>query len=164
MFAYTIDELYGMYATYNDAMGVGQLVAWGVMFAMAGAAYAEKEHWNKWISLFLGVSWIWVGVVYHWLFYMTINPAAKYFAAGFVLQGLLIVYEGIKEKNLWFGYRGGYCAVMGTIFVMYALVGYPLLSLRLGQGYPEIAAYFLAPVPVTVYTLGLLLLTFKRVP
>ncbi|MBU0692338.1 hypothetical protein KKH18_11080, partial [bacterium] len=46
----------------------------------------------------------------------------------------------------------------------YALVGYPLLSLRLGQGYPEIAAYFLAPVPVTVYTLGLLLLTFKRVP
>lgn len=164
MLSFSLNELYAMYAAYNAALGVWQLVAGGLMVLFAVLAFTGKAWLNRWISLWLALLWIWTGVVYHWLFYADVHAAAKYFAAGFVLQGLLIMYEGIKEKSLWFGYRGGACGVTGLLFVLYALVGYPILSLKLGHGYPVLAAFLLAPVPVTIYSLGLLLWTYKRVP
>lgn len=164
MFAFSVDELYAMYAAYNGALGVWQFVAYVPMLVFAGLAYAGKKGANSWISLYLGLVWIWVGPVYHLMYYSEINNAAKFFAAGFVAQGLLIVWEGIKERNLWFGYHRGYCAITGMLFILYALVGYPLLGIWLGRGFPAVAAVLLAPVPVTIYTFGMLLLTYKRVP
>jgi hypothetical protein len=163
MLSFSVNELYRMYAAYNGALGVWQFIMYVPMIVLAGFAFVGKERMNAWISLFLGALWIWVGVVFHFLFYSDILAAANYYSLGFVLQGLLIIWEGIKEKNLWFGYRGGYCAVTGLLFVLYALIGYPLIGMWLGQEYPRLAV-LLFPVPVTIFTFGMLLWTYKRVP
>jgi len=161
---FSVDELYAMYAAYNSVLGVWQFVAYLPMILFAGLAFKGTKGANSWISLYLGALWIWVGLVYHLMYYSEINDAAKYYAAGFVLQGLLIFWQGIKERNLWFGFRRGACGLTGMVFILYALVGYPLLGMWLGRGFPEVPAVLLAPVPVTIYTFGMLLWTYKRVP
>ena len=47
--------------------------------------------------------------------------------------------------------------VIGGRFVLYAMVIYPALGLALGHGYPSAPMFGVAPCPLTIFTLGLLL-------
>jgi hypothetical protein len=164
MFPYSVDELYAMYAAYNQALGVWQVVAYLPAIAAVIFAIVGKKSAGVWISLFLGLLWIWVGLVYHLMFFAEINTPAYYYAAGFVVQGILILWAGVKEKNLQYQFQPTLCGITAAGFLLYALVGYPLLCLWLGRGYPAVPAFWLAPAPITIFTFGMLLWTVKRVP
>lgn len=52
----------------------------------------------------------------------------------------------------------------GLVIILYAMIGYPALEYAWGRGYPEILPFGLAPSPLTVFTLGILLLSVKKIP
>ncbi len=54
--------------------------------------------------------------------------------------------------------------VVGAIFILYAMVVYPLLGLALGHWYPRAPMFGVAPCPSTIFTFGLLLLAKRPVP
>lgn len=54
------------------------------------------------ISLILSLLWLWMGVVYHFLFFSKINQAAWLFGALFILQSLIFVYAGFITRKLSF--------------------------------------------------------------
>jgi hypothetical protein len=52
---------------------------------------------------------------------------------------------------------------MGIIFILYALLIYPVLLKMTGHNYPQTPTFGL-PCPTIIFTFGMLLLTDKKIP
>jgi hypothetical protein len=55
-------------------------------------------------------------------------------------------------------------SLTGLVLITYAILGYPLIGTFLGHNYPQSMPFGLAPCPVTVFTIGMYLLTDKKIP
>jgi hypothetical protein len=106
---------------------------------------------------FLGVLWVWMGIVYHWIHFATINPAAKFFSVGFVIQGICLLVESARSNRIDLGATPRRTQIATGVLIVYALVIYPLLGLWMGHVYPA-APIFGLPCPTTIFTFGMLLL------
>jgi hypothetical protein len=109
----------------------------------------------------LGFFWLWTGVVYHLIFFTEINPAAYIFGAAFVFQGFLFLYEGFLKKRLNFRFELNLYGILGALFIVYALIIYPLIGFAFGRIYPA-SPTFGAPCPMVIFTFGLLMWTDKK--
>lgn len=92
----------------------------------------------------LGLCWIWVAWAFHAERYATINSAAPYFAAGFAIQGVLLMVAGrlqIASDRFALG------------LLLAALVGYPLLALVSGRPWQQAEMFGIAPDPTVAVTL-----------
>lgn len=107
--------------------------------------------------------WLWMGVVYHLVFFRAINPAAVAFGAAFVLQSALLLRYGLGRDRLAFRPRLDDRGVTGGLLLAYALVGCALLGAALGHVCPA-ASTFGLPCPTTIFTLALLLWIMPPVP
>ncbi len=86
------------------------------------------------------------------------------FGVIFIIQGLIFLYSSVARNDLAFQLNSGWKALAGLIIMLYALIGYPALEYAWGRGYPELLPFGLAPCPLTVFTLGLLLLSVNKIP
>ena len=113
---------------------------------------------NRLIALGLAAMWGWTGIVYQWGYFAAINKAAPVFAALFVLQAALFLYFGVITEGVKFRASRGPRAWVGWALIAYAAVLYPLIGFRLGHSFEEVPMFGITPCPVTIFTLGLLLL------
>jgi hypothetical protein len=67
------------------------------------------------------------------------------------------------KNNLSFHFQSNTYALIGSLFVIYAVGLYPILGYFLGHIYPK-APTFGLPCPTTIFTFGLLLWTEKTFP
>lgn len=160
---FTPEQFFEIFARYNEAVFPMQIVL--ILSALAACALASrpKPFSGEIICVLLAYLWLWSGIFYHLLFFSEINPAAYFFAAAFILQGFLFLYTGAAKKNLRFCFKLNSDAVLGAIFILYALIFYPLLGFFAGRVYPS-APTFGAPCPTTIFTFGLLLWANEQLP
>ena len=52
------------------------------------------------IAAMLAACWLWVAWAFHWQRYATINWAASYFAVGFAIEALLLIWIGVVRDRL----------------------------------------------------------------
>jgi hypothetical protein len=104
-----------------------------------------------------------MGIVYHIIFFSKINPAAYFFGAFFILQGIMFAGCGLIRKKISFGYTKSFNNYIGIIFFLYALIVYPILGHNLGHAYPYSPTFGL-PCPTTIFTFGILLFANKKMP
>ena len=97
-----------------------------------------------------------MGVVYHLIFFSTINKAAPLFAALFIFQALIFIFTGALNSRLSFGFGYDVQGILGAVLITYALIGYPTTGMAFGHVYPA-APTFGVPCPTTIFTFGLLL-------
>ncbi len=135
------------------------------LLATATIFFAIKKSSNtdKFIIAFLSFFWLWMGIVYHLLYFTTINKGAYVFGAAFILQGFLVGYAGIYTRKLSFNFRSDIYGVTGALFILYALILYPVLSYSQKHIYPS-APTFGLPCPTTIFTFGIYLWTEKKFP
>lgn len=119
------------------------------------------KHSNKVISGILALFWFWIGVVYHWSFFASINPAARLFGALFVLQGMIFVFEGIIRDHLDFSFGKDWRSAAGIVLMLFGPIVYPTLGYFLGHTYPSTPTFDL-PCPITIFTIGALFLANCR--
>lgn len=101
-------------------------------------------------------------MVFHFQYFATINFAAPAYAGLFVVQGLLLAWQGVWRDRLSLGFTGGGTQRAGMVLTLYALAGYPLVDyLAAGNG---LRLAGLAPGPTATFTLGLLLQATGRIP
>lgn len=161
---FTAEQFFQVFEKYNQAVFPAQFVLIAAALAAVMAARRSRHAPSaEIISACLAFFWLWAGVVYHLTFFTPINPAAYIFAALFVAQGLLFFYEGAVAKRLRFRFETGLDGILGAIFIVYALLIYPLIGYAAGRIYPS-SPTFGAPCPVVIYTFGLLLWTGKKPP
>jgi hypothetical protein len=158
---FTAEQFFEVFARYNQAVFPMQFVLVWAAAAAVLLAIKQKAVSDEIIAGILAFLWLWAGVVYHLVFFTQINSGAFIFGAMFVTQGLLFFYEGIVRRQLSFRLKPNIFGVLGTIFVTYALVVYPVIGLAHGHVFPS-APTFGAPCPTAIFTFGLLMWTNKR--
>ena len=113
------------------------------------------------IAATLAACWLWIAWAFHWQRYAAINWAAGYFAVGFAIEALLLLWIGVVRDRLRFDSDQSVIARIGVAIFVFALVVEPLLGLPFGREWQQAEVFGVAPDPTAVATLGLLLATSR---
>jgi hypothetical protein len=158
MLPFTHDQFLALFVQYNKEVWPAQIVAYVLGLAMIVLLFVPSRGRNRIIGFGLAAMWGWTGIVYHWHYFASINRAAELFAALFVLQAALFLFSGaIRGHERYRPSRGAH-AWAGWALVLYAAVLYPLIGLWSGHSLEEVPMFGITPCPVTIFTLGMLLL------
>lgn len=117
--------------------------------------YRSPGGWSRLAIIFTATLWVWMGLIYHALFFRRINPAALLFAALFVAQGILLLAASAR-RPLYMRINRSLAGIAGSVLLAVALAVYPVVSYAFGHAYPRSPTFGL-PCPTTLFTLGLLL-------
>jgi hypothetical protein len=161
---FTVEQFLAVFQSYNEAIWPAQVVAYVLGALAVMLALRKTGAAGRIISLILVLFWVWMGAVYHIAYFSAINKAAYVFGAAFVIQGLLFLILGIITPRLTFQFKPDFYSFTGLIFILYAMVIYPVLGYFLGHGYPRSPSFGVAPCPATIFTFGILLWADKKVP
>jgi uncharacterized membrane protein HdeD (DUF308 family) len=163
MIPFTVNQFLNVFERYNVAVWPAQLFLYAMGICAICLALQRKADLSRSISFILALFWIWMGLVYHLWYFSTINRAAVIFAAFFVLQGILFFIAGVSKHQLRFRFTLNLYGIVGSVFLASALIVYPALGYWFGHRYPA-APTFGLPCPTTIFTLGMLIWTDRRVP
>lgn len=164
MLPFTAKQFLTVFVNYNNAIWPMQIAAYLLGGVALALLFKKTRNANRGIAGILALMWLWTGFGYHGLSFSVINKTAYVFAALFIVQSLLLVLAGVHRDKLCFGIRPGIASVTGFAFVTYAAIVYPLIGMAAGHRYPEMPMFGVTPCPVTIFTLGMLLLTISPVP
>lgn len=132
---------------YNLAVWPLHLLAAVIGLALVLLAWRGDARSGRIAAVLAGLCWLWVAWAFHAERYATINSAALYFAAGFALQGALLVFAGRLQATF---------AWPGAALLLVALFGYPLLALASGRPWQQAELFGIAPDATAAVTLALL--------
>jgi hypothetical protein len=161
-FPFTTEQFLNVFKSYNLSVWPAQVFLVVLAILTIFLAVYKTKFSSQFVSISLMLYWLWIGVVYHFVFFTHINKAAFVFAALFVTQGAIFLYFGIVKNDLHFSYRNNLKGIIAIIFFLYALIFYPLIGYSLGHYYP-VAPTFGLPCPTTIFTLGIMLLLEGKV-
>jgi Family of unknown function (DUF6064) len=150
------DQFFQVFGYYNEAVWPAQWILFGLALISIAAALAKVRFGDQAVALVLASLWTWMAIVYHWIYFAAINPAAYVFAILFGLQAALLLWLGVVKGRLVFRWPGRLRGWLGAAFVLYALIFYPLLNQALGHRYPQTPTFGL-PCPTTIFTLALMM-------
>jgi hypothetical protein len=160
---FTLDQFLDVFARYNLAVGPAALALWVISAVMLLAlVVAPGARRSRTAAALLAALWAWGGVGYHMAFFASINPAARGFAALFLIEAVLLAWFGAIRGRLSFGSAPRGMRALGVGFALYGLA-YPGINLLLGHTYPRMPT-FGVPCPTTIFTIGLLLTCGKGRP
>lgn len=147
---------------YNREQWPLQLAAVAAGVLLLGLAARPRPWTGRAVAAVLAPAWLWVGWAFHGQRYATINWAANYLAAAFVLQAALLAGVALAAR------AGGPAAgrprlrAAGWALAVAGVVLYPLLAPALGRPWAQTEVFGLMPEPTALATLGLLLATGLR--
>jgi len=156
-FPFTTEQFLDVFKVYNLTVWPAQIFLLILALMAIFLAIYRTRYSDAVIALTLAFYWLWIGIVYHLLFFTKINTAAYGFAALFVIQSILFFYLGFIKHSLQFKYSHNTNGIIAIVLFLYALIFYPLLGYYFGHFYPATPTFGL-PCPTTIFTLGMLLL------
>jgi hypothetical protein len=147
------DQFLDVFGSYNTALWPAVALLW-VATALAAALWIVRGAISR-RALFalLAIHWAWSGLVYHFMYFEAINPAARLFAALFVVEGLILA--GARRPSVSVRFQPNARGMMAAAFVFGGLL-YPAAGLAFGLHYPRMPL-FGVPCPTTLVTAGWLL-------
>lgn len=155
---FTAPQFFDLFARYNLDLWPWHLLAIAAGLLVVALLYRETRLTTGITLAVLSVMWLANGIGYHWLYFATINPAARLFAAVFVLEAVLLAAAIVLSPELRFRVDGSTASLFGSVLIVYALAIYPALGWWAGHRYPAVPMFGVAPCPTTLFTLGFLLL------
>ena len=160
---FTTSQFLEIFRVYNETVFPIQVVFYLLGVIIVYLAIKTSPRSDRIISVLLAFFWLWMGVIYHWLLFTSINKLAYIFGALFVIQGMLFLYFGFFHQKITFRYRKDIYGITGLIFIVYALMIYPLIGAFGDHAYPYSPTFGL-PCPTTIFTFGMILLSDKKFP
>jgi hypothetical protein len=149
------DEFLDVFGAYNAMLWPVAALLWLATAWLAFNWVRRRRVDGRVLFALLAVHWAWSGIVYHWLFFRAINPAAALFGAAFVVQAVVFAWSIEASGGSSIGWPGGPRGVLGAALVFYGLA-YPFLGLAFGLQYPRLPL-FAVPCPTSLVTAGWLL-------
>jgi hypothetical protein len=151
---YRLVELYNreVWPAHGVALGLGAALLWLPRHAGVWA--------SRVIAAILAVAWLWVAWAFHLERFATINWAATYFALGFAIEGMMLLWLGAISGRLRFQLEH---RRFGLVILVFALLVQPLTAPLAGRPWQQMEVFGLMPDPTAVATLGVLLLSRQRI-
>ena len=160
---FTIQQFLQIFKDYNLTVWPMQLVLNLLALVVVFLIFKDNKSSDKAISAILAFFWLWMGIVYHIMFFSSINSAANIFGIFFILQALFFIYFGVIRNKLSFDFKITSFTITGIAFILYALIIYPVLGYYFGHVYPQ-SPTFGAPCPTTIFTFGILIFAGSKLP
>jgi hypothetical protein len=158
---FSTEDFLNVFGSYNQSVFPVQIIFYLIAIICIYLLVKGSASSNKIIASVLSFFWLWIGIIYHIVFFSSINKAAYFFGGLFIIQSILFFIDGVVQNKLSFAYTKNIFSNTGIIFLAYALIIYPLLGYLLGHKYPE-APTFGLPCPTTIFTFGILLFANKK--
>lgn len=155
---FTLDQFLGVFVTYNMSIWPTQIVAYGLGSVAVAALWLKPPLASQVILPILALLWALNGIGYHLVFFSTINPVAKVFAAFFFFEALLFAASTVLARRMRFSIGLNFRSIAGTALITYAMLVYPILGIWAGHGLMAGPMFGVAPCPTTIFTIGMLLL------
>jgi hypothetical protein len=149
------EQFFEVFARYNDGVMPLQLGLFLLALSALGALVVRRRGSDRVVSAILAALWAWMGVVYHFLYFAAVNPAAPLFGIMFLVGAGMFAWAGVVRGRLAFNGENRARRITGHVLIVYSLVVYPLLSVLLGREYPGMPTFGL-PCPTTIFTIGML--------
>ena len=162
-FPFTQEQFLNVFAHYNNTVFPLQIVFVILGIVAVGLAIKKSQFPDKAILLILSFFWFWTGIVYHIIFFSSINPLAYAFGVLCIVEAVLLLYYCVIKKRVEFGLTQNIYTSIGLLLIAYALIIYPLIGTYLGHGYPRLPTFGL-PCPTTIFTFGIFLMAEKKFP
>jgi hypothetical protein len=160
---FTVEQFMEVFKNYNNSVFPVQVILY-LLAAVSVFLSIKRTSWsNKAIAVILSFFWIWMGIVYHIIHFSVINKAAYIFGTAFIFQGMLFLHIGFFRQKIMFRFRSDIFGITGSIFLLFALILYPVLGYFQGHIYPSSPTFGL-PCPTTIFTFGLLFWTERKFP
>jgi Family of unknown function (DUF6064) len=160
---FTAAQLAALFGDYKAIVWSVLLVAYGLGFLTIFLLLVPGRTTSRAIAIILAALWVWTGIVYHALYFSTLNDAALLAGAAFLVEGLIVLRAGWRGE-LRFGDQRSMRAAAGIALVCYAIAVYPLLGLAFSSAHRGLSMLGVTPTPVTMFTVGCLLLATRPVP
>jgi len=161
---FTIQQFLHLFEQYNTDIWPMQIVTYILAITVLLFVFKDHRYSGRIVLATLTFFWLWNGLIYHLLYFSTINKAAYIFGVLFLIQAGLFILLGLTHHWLSFKFLNNSYSITASILILYAMLFYPVLNSLLGHGYPESPAFGLAPCPTTIFTFGILLLCESKVP
>lgn len=160
---FTIEQFYSVFVQYNESVWPMQVVLYVIGIAILSVLLRSRPASSRIISVLLSFLWAWTAVTYYFMFFTRISGSGWIIGGVLLAGGLWLGWVGGIQGRIQFALRGDLRGSIGGLLIFYALVAYPLIGLAVGHRYPAMPTFGL-PCPVTIFTVGMLLLTTSPVP
>jgi hypothetical protein len=147
---------YRLFELYNAAIWPLQIVGLALGVAILVLLVREVAWRGSAIAAMLAACWLWLAWAYLLERYDTINWAGSYFAVGFAVEALLLVWSGIVRDRLRFRPNSDLIGLAALCIFLFALFVFPLIGPLTGRPWPQAELFGVAPDPTVVATLGVL--------
>lgn len=148
---------YRLFELYNREVWPAHLVAMAGGLIILVRLVRLPGSSQRMLRATLGVAWMWIAWGFLLRHYATINWAAKWFAAAFAVEALLLIGSSLPRAGLEIAPRNRFERPIGLAFFVFALLVEPLVGIAVGRSWMQAELFALAPDPTAVATLGMLL-------
>ena len=155
---------YRLFELYNRAIWPAQLLALLLGLAIVWQLHRAGARQGVIVAAILSAGWLWTAWGYFLEQYDTINWAARYFAIGFAIEALLLVWLGTMRGRLLFQPYRDWISRAGLMLFLFALVVQPFIGPLVGRSWKQAEIFGVTPDPTVLATLGILLTVDKRLP
>ena len=160
---FTVNQFLGIFESYNFSIWPLQILFILLAVICVILIFRNSAYTNAIVPAILAFFWLWMGVIYHIIYFSKINSAAYLFGGIFVLEAVLIIYFSIVRKKFELVYNKDIFSYTGVILIIFALAIYPLIGFFIGHIYPASPTFGL-PCPTTIFTFGILLFNKGKLP
>jgi hypothetical protein len=150
-----------LFELHNLALWPGQLLALAVGIALFACLWHGGAKAGRSAALLLALAWLQVAWTYFAQRYATINTGAPYFAIGFALQAVLLLWLASRRQAPRLTEAVGSLGKLALGIALAALL-YPLLAPLGGRPWTQGELFGLAPDPTVAFTFAALLLWRAR--
>jgi hypothetical protein len=155
---------YRLFELHNRALWPAHLALLGAGVSMVVLVRGGTPWGSAATAAMLTACWLFVAWAYHLERYATINWAARYFAAAFALQALLIAWYGVLRRRLHFVRPEGVGGRAAFGVLLFSLFLQPLIGPLVGREWTQLETFGATPDPTVIATLGVLALASPQVP
>ncbi len=128
--------------------------------------FRKSEYSTRVVSLILAFLWLWIGIVFGIIVFgptptvlAGIDMTGSWYLFGsiFAIHGIILLYFGVIKDTASYAWKPDYRHYVGLLIIVFGLVIYPFVGVLTGRVFPEYPVFGIAPCPVTLFTIGLLL-------
>ncbi|MEO1160412.1 MAG: DUF6064 family protein [Pseudomonadota bacterium] len=156
---FSLQAYTGLFELLNTTLWPVHLLTLAMGLATGLLVLRQSHVKNRFIWGMLGLLWIWTGWHFLSVQYAAINWAAGYVAPVFWLQGLLFGLFAVMPKCPDIRYSGTAAGRTAMVLYLFALIGYPAVTLALGRPLNSVEFIGIAADPGVVATLAILVLS-----
>ena len=117
---FSINEFLGVFENYNLSLWPAQIFFYILALVAIVLVIKNGPQSGRVVFAILAFFWVWMGLVYHILYFSAINKTTYLFGTVFIVQGMLFLYQGSIRQNIRLKFILDVHGVIGIVLMLRA--------------------------------------------